>query len=516
MKKTISVIMAILLVLSIGVIGAFAEEPVSELSAAVYVTIADQDGITRLAAQTVVVSDTDSDGALTVNDALYCAHEQFYEGGAAAGYATESTQYGLSLKKLWGSANGGSYGYYVNNASAWSLTDPIKGGDYLAAFCYTDLVGWSDHYSFFDKRSGNLTATEEFTLTYSEAGYDELWNPVTLPVAGAEITVDGEATGITTDAEGKCTLVMNDLNNLFIDYGPHLISATVAGKTLVKPVFVADIVKPETIFVTIADQEGKTVLAAESILVTDADHDGVLTVNDALYCAHEMFYEGGAAAGYATKSTQYGLSLDKLWGSANGGSYGYYVNNASAWSLTDPIKGGDYLAAFCYTDLVGWSDHYSFFDKRSGNLTATEEFTLTYSEAGYDELWNPVTLPVAGAEITVDGEATGITTDAGGKATVSISEPGKHIVSATVDGKRLVAPVFIAYIRSTDTYKKGDADMDGNITILDATRIQRFIAELIGEDEIDLFSADADGDGEVTILDATHIQRFIAELIKEL
>ena len=106
--------------------------------------------------------------------------------------------------------------------------------------------------------------------------------------------------------------------------------------------------------------------------------------------------------------------------------------------------------------------------------------------------------------------------DAEGKATLSISEPGKHLVSATVKGKTLVAPVFIADVYDKDTHIKGDADMDKSVTILDATRIQRFIADLIDEDEIDLISADADGDGDVTILDATHIQRFIAELITEL
>ena len=57
----------------------------------------------------------------------------------------------------------------------------------------------------------------------------------------------------------------------------------------------------------------------------------------------------------------------------------------------------------------------------------------------------------------------------------------------------------------------GDADGDGDVTILDATAIQRVIAELLvqGFDEA---AADADEDGDVTILDATAIQRFIAEL----
>lgn len=62
----------------------------------------------------------------------------------------------------------------------------------------------------------------------------------------------------------------------------------------------------------------------------------------------------------------------------------------------------------------------------------------------------------------------------------------------------------------------GDVDSDGNITIIDATEIQRHIAQLttITEDRIEC--ADTDKDGKVTIIDATQIQRFIAQLIPEL
>lgn len=199
MKKTISIILSVLLVLSLGVIFAHAED-----SAQIYVTIADKDGNIAVAAETVTVTDTDSDGALTINDALYCTHEAFYEGGAAAGYATKNTEYGLSLDKLWGTANGGSYGYYVNGASAWSLTDPVKTDDYLYAFVYTNLVSWSDKFSTFDQFMGDVNAAEgvELTLTYV-AEYDEYYMPVFKPLANAKILIDGEATDITTDEDGK-------------------------------------------------------------------------------------------------------------------------------------------------------------------------------------------------------------------------------------------------------------------------------------------------------------------------
>ena len=65
-------------------------------------------------------------------------------------------------------------------------------------------------------------------------------------------------------------------------------------------------------------------------------------------------------------------------------------------------------------------------------------------------------------------------------------------------------------------YLIGDADMDNDVTVLDATRIQRFLADLVTDAQINKKNADADRDGEVTILDATRIQRFLADLIKQL
>jgi len=58
----------------------------------------------------------------------------------------------------------------------------------------------------------------------------------------------------------------------------------------------------------------------------------------------------------------------------------------------------------------------------------------------------------------------------------------------------------------------GDADLDGNVTILDATRIQRVLAELDEMTPAVRAAADADRDGEMTVMDATRIQRYLSEL----
>lgn len=230
MKKLFAILLAAVIVLSMGVIAASAEAA----SAEVYVTITDGSGAIAVAAEKITVTDIDSDGALTINDALYAAHEQFYTGGAQAGYATSVSQYGLGIKKLWGDTSD-SYGYYVNNKSAWSLTDPVASGDYVAAFVYTDAAGWSDKFSYFDRFKGSVQAGGELTLTYYVmSGYDESWSPVFAPASGAVVTVDGKASGLTTDADGKVKLTLNDV-------GTHIVSATVANDRVIAPVFAATV-----------------------------------------------------------------------------------------------------------------------------------------------------------------------------------------------------------------------------------------------------------------------------------
>lgn len=202
--------------------------------------------------------------------------------------------------------------------------------------------------------------------------------------------------------------------------------------------------KSADVFVTISDASGKLVAVQEKVAVTDVDEDGYLTVRDALYAAHEARFEGGAAAGFGTKNTEYGLSLSKLWGIENGSGYGYYVNNNSCWSLADTVSDGDYVNAFIYS--ASMMDSYSYFDKNTLNATAGKEFTLTLSKHGYDSDWNTIVLPAENAVITVNGEKTDIKTDATGKATVSFPAAGTYVVSAVSGTETLVPPACIVTV----------------------------------------------------------------------
>ncbi len=62
------------------------------------------------------------------------------------------------------------------------------------------------------------------------------------------------------------------------------------------------------------------------------------------------------------------------------------------------------------------------------------------------------------------------------------------------------------------SHKPGDADGDGFVSVLDASKSQKYLARFLTENDLDLLAADADGDGFVSILDATRIQKYIAKL----
>lgn len=73
----------------------------------------------------------------------------------------------------------------------------------------------------------------------------------------------------------------------------------------------------------------------------------------------------------------------------------------------------------------------------------------------------------------------------------------------------MIAVSMILPVSAAGSYLRGDADGDGTVTIMDATVIQRRLAE-IPTPSFDERAADVDGDG-LNITDATWIQWYLAE-----
>ena len=86
------------------------------------------------------------------------------------------------------------------------------------------------------------------------------------------------------------------------------------------------------------------------------------------------------------------------------------------------------------------------------------------------------------------------------------TDPPKPTQAPTDPPKPTDPPAEIVY---------GDADDDGEVTILDVTYIQRYEAGITLPSPINTKNADVDGDEDVTIIDATLIQRYNAGVISK-
>lgn len=207
---------------------------------------------------------------------------------------------------------------------------------------------------------------------------------------------------------------------------------------------------PESAYVSISDENGELVLAYASVALHDEDGDGKLTINDALIGAHKAYYKDGAE-GFASEETAYGCSITKLWGFVGGSAYGYYLNDGSAMSCYDLIQTGDHIKAFVYMDTENFSDLYCFFDVTTVSAEINDTVTLTLYSNAYDANWNVVKTPMSGAEILIDGKASGIMTDENGKAEISVKTWRNFTVSAKSDSKTMVAPVCIVTVGGENT-----------------------------------------------------------------
>lgn len=68
---------------------------------------------------------------------------------------------------------------------------------------------------------------------------------------------------------------------------------------------------------------------------------------------------------------------------------------------------------------------------------------------------------------------------------------------------------------STKVIIFGDVDLDGDVNVNDATKIQLYLASYTTLNAEQLYAADVDGDGDVNVKDATYIQQYVADLISK-
>lgn len=194
----------------------------------------------------------------------------------------------------------------------------------------------------------------------------------------------------------------------------------------------------------LADAKDGTAMAQRDVTVKDLNSDGILTYDEALSAAHDEYYEGGAAAGYASADSQYGLSLTKLWGDTSG-YFGYWDNDRSCNNLSDEVKADDYLTAFVYKDQSAWSDSYTRFVQKEYQATVGKAVTVSVEKASYDENYNTVFAAYDDAGLTAyDSEYKPLAADAYSVdgSNVTFNQAGTYyLATAGTDSVNLVPAV---------------------------------------------------------------------------
>lgn len=217
------------------------------------------------------------------------------------------------------------------------------------------------------------------------------------------------------------------------------------------------------ITVTISNA-GTLVMAQEEVTVTDRNEDGMLSVNEALYAAHEAGYAGGADAGYLATSNG---TVTRLWGVDTYG-VGFFLNHGSCNSANDEVEAGDNLVAWIYEDTTAWSDAYGKWTDENASATTGTAMTVSLEKAGYDDNWNVVFSAMSGATIKAynadltEANVCTVTDNEDGTYAVTFTTAGEYYLVATGNDSTILVPTVrkVSVAQGAATTIPGDLNGD--------------------------------------------------------
>ena len=226
----------------------------------------------------------------------------------------------------------------------------------------------------------------------------------------------------------------------------------------------ADAADPIDITMTFADGgqivevDDQKIYNAE-VTVPDLNEDGKLTIGEAFAAFHNMYYTGGAEAGYTETSNESVTGwVTNFWGKGST-RFSYALNYGWAHSTQDEIGAGDQLTAYFgqatdYLDLLTWFDEESYVAEAG----VEKEFSVNgISIYKSGETGNATAVP-DGATVTVYDNTGAVvsaltaTTDEHGEFSITFPDEGAYSIvvggtcSYTCNGAGTSgAPVVPAY-----------------------------------------------------------------------
>jgi len=203
------------------------------------------------------------------------------------------------------------------------------------------------------------------------------------------------------------------------------------------------------VHITIKQKE--TVLDKD-ITVTDIDGDGRLTSKDAIVMAHDLYFPGGAARGYADEQFIWGLKGEYFYSNfAAGEDFDPLLHNPS--DKRRDLKDGDRItweAGMLYDEM------YYIYSPELGKLledgNSIPQGTEVRVAVNHLIPSQPMDEPASHVELTCNGEHTGVFTDDYGWAVIRLDAAGDWTLSAQTDS--LGIPCRLEYrfaVTPTDT-----------------------------------------------------------------
>ena len=216
----------------------------------------------------------------------------------------------------------------------------------------------------------------------------------------------------------------------------------------------AETVQTET--VPAAEQTGSgNVAVMPPVQAYDADGDGQITIHDALQQANADIGSGQTPANvyiYFVQPTE--TQPVQTQPPQTVPTAVQTAPPQTASPQTVPAAQGAGAGSFSYKG-------YSAFDKTSVTVKAGTPFTLVLKQTILDENNRFVTMPVAGAVVTLNGAPTQFSTDENGSVTITLTQPGSWSLSAVSDASNTVPPTTRVLVLSDIAGQIADAVATG-------------------------------------------------------
>lgn len=181
--------------------------------------------------------------------------------------------------------------------------------------------------------------------------------------------------------------------------------------------------------VTVIDENGEILLSRETI---GSDS----TMLNLLSSLHFKAYPEGEE-GFAYEETENGITVTKIWGKEN---CKFSVFNEGELITDLKTDATDFSHIYIILGENAPEYFYAYFKPFNYTAKAGVNKIIKLYIKEYDENGKLTEKALAGANITINGEATEIFTDEYGYAELNIEKTGRYVISATHDSFNIIPP----------------------------------------------------------------------------